>query len=184
MRHTDISVTASTRRSRTGARTSTGGTFENRIRFTVQMAASIRRVWPEDRPLSVRLSCTDWVEDGWTLEDTVGLARALKAEGVDIIDCSSGGNVLATIPLGAGYQVPFAETVRRNAGIATAAVGLITEPTHADEIVRNGRADMVLLAREELRDPYWPIHAARALRQEQRVPAQYLRAFHGATATS
>ena len=103
--------------------------------------------------MSVRLSCTDWVGDGWTLEDTVGLARALKTEGVDIIDCSSGGNVLATIPVGAGYQVPFAETVRREAGIATAAVGLITEPTHADEIVRNGRADMVLLAREELRDP-------------------------------
>jgi 2,4-dienoyl-CoA reductase-like NADH-dependent reductase (Old Yellow Enzyme family) len=161
-----------------------GGTFENRIRFTVQMAASIRRVWPESRPLSVRLSCTDWVDDGWTLEDTVGLARALKAEGADIIDCSSGGNVLAKIPVGAGYQVPFAEVVRREAGIATAAVGLITEPTHADEIVRNGRADMVLLAREELRDPYWPIHAARVLRQEQRVPAQYLRAFHGATPAS
>ena len=109
------------------------------------------------------------------------LARALSSEGVDIIDCSSGGNVLATIPVGAGYQVPFAETVRRGAGLATAAVGLITEPSHADEIVRNGRADMVLLAREELRDPYWPIHAARVLRQEQRVPAQYLRAFHGAT---
>jgi 2,4-dienoyl-CoA reductase-like NADH-dependent reductase (Old Yellow Enzyme family) len=161
-----------------------GGTFANRIRFTVQMAASIRRVWPEDRPLSVRLSCTDWVAGGWTLEDTVGLARALKIEGVDIVDCSSGGNVLAPIPVGAGYQVPFAETVRREAAIATAAVGLITEPTHADEIVRNGRADMVLLAREELRDPYWPIHAARVLRQEQRVPAQYLRAFHGATVAS
>jgi 2,4-dienoyl-CoA reductase-like NADH-dependent reductase (Old Yellow Enzyme family) len=158
-----------------------GGTFENRIRFTVQMARSIRRAWPEDRPFSVRLSCTDWVEGGWTLEDTVALARALKAEGVDIVDCSSGGNVLALIPVGAGYQVPFAETVRRDADIATAAVGLITEPSHADEIVRNGRADLVLLAREELRDPYWPIHAARVLRQEQRVPAQYLRAFHGAT---
>ena len=145
------------------------------------MARTIRRVWPEERPFSVRLSCTDWVDGGWTLEDTVALARALSSEGVDIIDCSSGGNVLATIPVGAGYQVPFAETVRRGAGLATAAVGLITEPSHADEIVRNGRADMVLLAREELRDPYWPIHAARVLRQEQRVPAQYLRAFHGAT---
>jgi len=161
-----------------------GGTFENRIRFTIQMVRSIRRVWPEERPLSVRLSCTDWVEGGWALEDTVALARALRGEGVDIIDCSSGGNVLAPIPVGAGYQVPFAETVRRQAGVATAAVGLITEPAHADEIVRNGRADMVLLAREELRDPYWPIHAARALRQEQRVPAQYLRAFHGATRTT
>ncbi len=158
-----------------------GGTFQNRIRFTVEMARTIRRVWPEERPFSVRLSCTDWVDGGWTLEDTVALARALSSEGVDIIDCSSGGNVLATIPVGAGYQVPFAETVRRGAGLATAAVGIITEPSHADEIVRNGRADMVLLAREELRDPYWPIHAARVLRQEQRVPAQYLRAFHGAT---
>ena len=165
-------------------KTSTGGTFENRIRFTVQMAASIRRVWPEDRPLSVRLSCTDWVGDGWTLEDAVGLARALKTEGVDIIDCSSGGNVLATIPVGAGYQVPFAETVRRGAASPPRRLASITEPTHADEIVRNGRADMVLLAREELRDPYWPIHAARVLRQEQRVPAQYLRAFHGATVAS
>jgi 2,4-dienoyl-CoA reductase-like NADH-dependent reductase (Old Yellow Enzyme family) len=160
-----------------------GGTFANRIRFTLEMARSIRRVWPEDRPLSVRLSCTDWIPGGWMLEDTVALARALKGEGVDIIDCSSGGNALATIPVGAGYQVPFAEALRREAGVATAAVGVITEPTHADEIVRNSRADMVLLAREELRDPYWPIHAARILRQEQCVPAQYLRAFHGATAT-
>ena len=158
-----------------------GGTFGNRTRFTLQMARSIRRIWPDDRPFSVRLSCTDWVDGGWTLEDSVALARALKAEGVDIVDCSSGGNVLAAIPLGAGYQVPFAETVRREADVATAAVGLITEPTHADEIVRNGRANIVLLAREELHDPYWPIHAARVLRQEQRVPAQYLRAFHGAT---
>ena len=118
--------------------------------------ASIRRVWPEDRPFSVRLTCTDWVDGGWTLEDTVDLARALKREGVDLIDCSSGGNVLADIPTGPGYQVPFAETVRRGAGIGTAAVGLITEPTHADEIVRNGRADLILLAREELRDPSGP----------------------------
>jgi 2,4-dienoyl-CoA reductase-like NADH-dependent reductase (Old Yellow Enzyme family) len=160
-----------------------GGTFANRIRFTLEMARSIRRVWPEDRPLSARLTCTDWVDGGWTLEDTVGLARALKSEGVDLIDCSSGGNVLADIPMGAGYQVPFAETVRRAAGVATAAVGLITEPTHADEIVRNGRADLILLAREELRDPYWPVHAARALGREPRVPAQYLRGFPGAVRT-
>jgi 2,4-dienoyl-CoA reductase-like NADH-dependent reductase (Old Yellow Enzyme family) len=157
-----------------------GGSFENRIRFTLQMARSIRRAWPDDRPFSVRLSCTDWIEGGWTLEDTVALARKLVAEGVDLVDCSSGGNVLAAIPVGAGYQVPFAEIVRREARVATAAVGLITEPTHADDIIRNGRADLVLLAREELRDPYWPIHATRALRQEQRVPAQYLRAYPGA----
>src|SRR3954447_8001812 len=96
-----------------------GGTFENRIRFTIQMVRSIRRVWPQERPLSVRLSCTDWVEGGWALEDTVALARALRGEGVDIIDCSSGGNVLAPIPLGPGYQVPFAESIRTEAGIAT-----------------------------------------------------------------
>jgi 2,4-dienoyl-CoA reductase-like NADH-dependent reductase (Old Yellow Enzyme family) len=110
----------------------------------------------------------------------VALARRLKAEEVDLVDCSSGGNVAAArIPVGAGYQVPFAETVRRGAGIATAAVGLITAPAHADEIVRNGRADIVLLAREMLRDPYWPLHAARALRHDDRAPAppQYLRAF-------
>jgi 2,4-dienoyl-CoA reductase-like NADH-dependent reductase (Old Yellow Enzyme family) len=156
-----------------------GGTFQNRIRFTLDMARAVRRVWPEDRPFSVRLSCTDWTESGWTLEDTVSLAATLKTEGVDLIDCSSGGNVIQTIPIGTGYQVPFAEAVRRQAGIHTAAVGLISDPTHADEIVRNGRADLVLLAREELRDPYWPIHAARVLRHEQRVPAQYLRGFHG-----
>lgn len=160
-----------------------GGTFANRIRLTLEMARSIRRVWPEDRPFSVRLTCTDWVDGGWTLEDTVDLARALKREGVDLVDCSSGGNVLTEIPIGPGYQVPFAEAVRRGAGIGTAAVGLITEPTHADEIIRNGRADLVLLAREELRDPYWPVHAAKALGREQRVPPQYLRGFPGAVGT-
>ena len=160
------------RRRGTAARSRTGSASP------CEMARSIRRVWPEDRPFSVRLSCTDWVDGGWTLEDTVALARALKARRAST---SSTAAPAATCSRpsrsGAGYQVPFAETVRRGAGIATAAVGLITEPTHADEIVRNGRADMVLLAREELRDPYWPIHAARVLRQEQRVPAQYLRAL-------
>jgi 2,4-dienoyl-CoA reductase-like NADH-dependent reductase (Old Yellow Enzyme family) len=155
-----------------------GGSFENRIRFTVEAARAIRRAWPDRMPLSARLSCTDWTDEGWTPDDTVALARRLAGEGVDLVDCSSGGNdPRPRIPLGPGYQVPFAERVRRDAGIPTAAVGLITEPTHADEIIRTGRADMVMLARAELRDPYWPIHAAAALRRPVHVPAQYLRAF-------
>jgi 2,4-dienoyl-CoA reductase-like NADH-dependent reductase (Old Yellow Enzyme family) len=159
-----------------------GGAFDARTRFTVETVAAIRRVWPERLPLAVRLSSTDWVDDGWTVEDTVALARRLAREGVDLVDCSSGGNVAsARIPTGPGYQVPFAERVRRDAGILTATVGLISAATHADAIVRNGQADLVLLAREELRDPYWPLRAAQLLRQDVQVPAQYLRAWHGAS---
>lgn len=159
-----------------------GGCFENRIRFATEVVQAVRREWPESLPLSIRLSCTDWVEGGWTVEDTIALARVLAQEGVDLVDCSSGGNdPRPRIPLGPGYQVPFAERVRRESGVPTAAVGLITEPAHADEIVRNGRADLVLLARAELRDPYWPIHAAIALGRTPAVPAQYLRGFKGAT---
>jgi len=157
-----------------------GGGFENRIRFAVETTRAVRAVWPERKPLTVRFSCTDWVEGGWTLEETVDLSRRLKGEGVDLIDCSTGGAVPhARIPVGAGYQVPFAETVRREAGIATAAVGMITAPAQADEIIRNERADLVLLARASLRDPYWPLHAARELGQEDKVtpPVQYARAF-------
>lgn len=157
-----------------------GGDFEGRIRFTLEVTRAVRAVWPERKPLSVRLSCTDWTEGGWTLEESVELSRRLKAEGVDLIDCSTGGNVPhARIPAGAGYQVPFAETVRREAGIATAAVGMITAPAQADEIVRNERADLVLLARASLRDPYWPLHAARELGQADKAapPVQYARAF-------
>ncbi len=157
-----------------------GGSFENRIRFILETTRGMRAVWPEDKPFTVRLSCTDWVEGGWTLDETVELARRLKAEGVDLIDCSSGGNsTQQQIPNGGytGYQVPFAETVRRDADIPTAAVGLISAPTHADEIVRNGRADVVLLARELLRNPYWALHAAHALKQPAPVPPQYLRGF-------
>ena len=160
-----------------------GGTFEGRTRFTLETARAIRGAWPDDKPLAVRLSCSDWTEGGWTVDDAVGLARALAREGVDLVDCSSGGNVAAArIPVGPGYQVPFAEHVRRDAGVLTATVGLISEPTHADAIVRSTQADVVLLAREELRDPYWPLRAAQALRHEVRVPAQYLRGWHGATA--
>jgi 2,4-dienoyl-CoA reductase-like NADH-dependent reductase (Old Yellow Enzyme family) len=155
-----------------------GGGFENRVRFVLAALRAVRAAWPEDRPLSVRLSCTDWAEGGWTLEESVDLARRLKDGGADLVDCSSGGLVPdAKVPLGAGYQVPLAEAVRRGAGVPTAAVGLITEPMQADEIVRNGRADLVLLAREELRSPYWPIHAAKILGQAERlaIPPQYWR---------
>jgi 2,4-dienoyl-CoA reductase-like NADH-dependent reductase (Old Yellow Enzyme family) len=125
----------------------------------------------------VRVSATDWIPGGWDIEQTVELARRLRARGVDLVDCSSGGNASgATIPLGPGYQVPFAERIRRDAGIATGAVGLITTATQANAIVSEGRADCVLLARELLRDPYWPIHAARQLGQTMDWPAQYLRA--------
>ncbi len=156
-----------------------GGSFENRIRFTVETTRAVRSVWPEEKPLLVRLSCTDWTPEGWTIDETVELARVLKGEGVDMIDCSSGGAAPGiTIPVGAGYQVPFAERVRHEADVATAAVGMITAPAQADEIVRNGRADLVLLGREMLRDPYWARHAARALGQVDHVasPPQYARA--------
>lgn len=155
-----------------------GGSFENRTRFLCETVQAVREVWPERYPLAVRLSCTDWVADGWLPQDSMELARQLKPEGVDIIDCSSGGNVPhARVPAGAGYQVPFAEAVRQGAQIATQAVGLITAPAQADEIIRNGRADMVLLGRELLRDPYWPCHAALALKAIPPVPPQYLRAY-------
>jgi 2,4-dienoyl-CoA reductase-like NADH-dependent reductase (Old Yellow Enzyme family) len=157
-----------------------GGSFENRTRFLLETTSAVRRAWPEALPLGVRLSCTDWVDGGWTLEDTVSLARRLKAEGVDLIDCSSGGAVPdAKIPIGPGYQVPFAEAVRREAGIATAAVGYITAPGQADEILQKGQADMVLLGRELLREPYWPLRAASELDKGERraIPSQYLRAF-------
>jgi len=157
-----------------------GGRFENRVRFTLEVVEALRAEWPDHLPMSVRLSCTDWVEGGWTLEESVRLGSLFRERGVDLVDCSSGGNVPnARIPVGPGYQVPFAEAVRRGAGIATAAVGLITEASQADEIVREGRADLVLLARASLRDPYWPIHAARKLGHSDAlpVPPQYQRGF-------
>ncbi len=157
-----------------------GGSFENRIRFTLETVAAMRAVWPEDKPLAVRLSCTDWVEGGWTLEESVALAQQLKPLGVDLIDCSSGGgSPLARIPAGPSYQVPLAEAVRRGADIPAAAVGLITQAMQADEIVRNGRADIVLVGRELLRNPYWPQRAALDLHKPSQapVPSQYLRAF-------
>ncbi len=155
-----------------------GGSFDNRIRFLLETTRKIRSVWPERLPLTARLSCTEWVAEGWTVDETIELACQLKEEGVDLIDCSSGGNLPhVSIPLGPGYQVPLAEAVRRGSGIATAAVGLITAPAHADEIIRNQRADLVLLGRELLRNPAWPQYAALALKQPAPVPPQYLRAF-------
>ncbi len=155
-----------------------GGSFDNRIRFLLEIVRAVRAVWPDDKPLTVRLSATDWIEGGWSIDQSVELARRLKTEGVDLVDCSSGGMApQQQVPVGAGYQVPLAEAVRHEAEIPTAAVGLITDPMQADEIVRNGRADLVLLAREFLRDPYWPLHAAQQLKQAAPVPPQYLRAF-------
>ncbi len=157
-----------------------GGSFENRIRFLIETTRAVRAVWPDRLPLTARLSCTDWTEGGWDIEQSVELSLRLKADGLDLIDCSSGGGVPhAKIPVGPGYQVPFAERIRREAGIATAAVGLITEARQAHDIIRTGQADVVLLARELLRDPYWPAHAARTLGQAAAVPPplQYARAW-------
>ncbi len=154
-----------------------GGSFDNRVRLLSEVSAAVRAAWPENRPLFVRVSSTDWVEGGWTITDTVELARRLRALGVDLIDCSSGGNSpKAQVFAAAGYQTAFAEQVRREAGIATGAVGLITSPVQADHIVRSGQADVVFLAREMLRDPYFPLRAARELGQTGAYPVQYLRA--------
>jgi 2,4-dienoyl-CoA reductase-like NADH-dependent reductase (Old Yellow Enzyme family) len=154
-----------------------GGSFDNRIRIVLDTVAAVRSQWPDTLPLFMRVSATDWVDGGWTPDETVELARRVAALGVDVVDCSSGGNVPdATIPVGPGYQVPFAERVRREAGVASAAVGVITDPAQANAIVRDGRADIVLLAREELRDPYWPLRAARDLGVEVDWPVQYDRA--------
>ncbi len=154
-----------------------GGSLENRMRLVRQAAAAVRAVWPERLPLFARISATDWVEGGWDIEQSVELARALKAEGVDVIDCSSGGNVSkAEIPFGPGYQTAFAERIRREAGIPTGSVGLITSAQQADHVLRTGQADLVILARQLLRDPYWPLRAAAELKAQAPWPNQYLRA--------
>jgi 2,4-dienoyl-CoA reductase-like NADH-dependent reductase (Old Yellow Enzyme family) len=157
-----------------------GGSFENRIRLLVDTTRAVRQVWPEKLPLAVRISAIDWMPGGWNIEQSITLAKILKTEGVDLMDCSSGGIVPnAKITVVPGYQVPFAERIRQGAGISTAAVGYITEPQQADDIVRQGRADIVLLARQFLRDPYWPAHAARTLGQKNKLPppSQYARAW-------
>jgi len=154
-----------------------GGSFENRVRLLREVVSAVRSVWPESHPLLVRLSVTDWREDGWTTEDSVALARLLAGDGVDLIDCSSGGVVSGVrISIGPGYQVTLAQRVRREGGIPTGAVGLITSPEQADTIVRSGQADVVFLARALLRDPHWPLGAARALRHPVAWPPQYERA--------
>ena len=156
-----------------------GGSFENRIRFTVETLERMRGVWPESLPLAVRLSCSDWVDGGWTPEESIELARKLKEAGADLIDCSSGFGSPdhKNYPFGPGWQVHFSEAIRREVGIATAAVGLITEPSQANDIIAAGKADIVLLARQMLKDPYWPQHAAKALNHDLKsiVPAPYLR---------
>jgi len=155
-----------------------GGSFENRTRLLCDVTQEIRKVWPEKYPLFVRISATDWMEGGWTVDDSVALSKKLGSLGVDLIDCSSGGNVPdAKIPVGPGYQLPFAARIRAETGIRTGAVGMITSPEQADQVVRMGEADMVLMAREFLRDPYWPLHAAGELKQNVAPPAQYGRAF-------
>ena len=154
-----------------------GGSFDNRTRLAREVVAAVRRVWPENLPLFVRISATDWAEGGWDLEQSVELAKQLGALGVDLVDCSSGGQIAgARMPVGPGYQVPFAQAIRQRAGILTGAVGLITSPEQAEAIVRDGKADLVLMAREFLRNPYWPLDAARAARYPLAWPAQYLRA--------
>jgi 2,4-dienoyl-CoA reductase-like NADH-dependent reductase (Old Yellow Enzyme family) len=166
-----------------------GGSFENRIRFLMETLEIIREVWPDSLPLIVRLSATDWLEFdgdsheegfGWTVDDTVRLGNILRDAGIDLLDVSSGGNqAKATIPVGPGYQTEFAERVRRECMIPTAAVGMITSPEQADHIIRSGQADIVLLARELLRNPYWPLEAAQKLKHDISWPVQYVRAAGG-----
>jgi len=154
-----------------------GGSFENRTRLLREVVAAVRSAWPERAAVFVRLSATDWVEGGWDVEQAVELARGLRELGVDLVDCSSGGIVPhAAIPAGPGYQAPFAARIRREAGVMTAAVGMITSPVQAEQIVGTGQADAVMIARELLRDPYWPLRAARELGQQVSWPVQYLRA--------
>jgi 2,4-dienoyl-CoA reductase-like NADH-dependent reductase (Old Yellow Enzyme family) len=154
-----------------------GGSFENRTRLLREVVTAVRRVWPEKFPLFVRISATDWVPGGWDIDQSVALAELLGPLGVDLIDCSSGGIVPgAQIPLGPGYQVPFAYTIRQQTGILTGAVGMITSAAQADAILGEGKADVVILAREFLRNPYWPLSVARELGFPVSWPVQYLRA--------
>lgn len=154
-----------------------GGSFENRTRLALDVVRAVRNAWPENLPLFLRISATDWEEGGWDPAQSVGLARQVKALGVDLVDCSSGGNLLnAQIPAGPGFQTPFAERIRREASILTGTVGFITGPEQADHTIRSGQADVVLLAREMLRDPHWPLRAAREMGYPATWPVQYLRA--------
>ena len=154
-----------------------GGSFDNRARLCLEIADAVRRAWRDDLPVFVRISATDWVDGGWDADQSVELARRLRDRGADLIDCSSGGAVTgAQIPVGPGYQVPFAQRIRHEAGIATGAVGMITTAAHADAIVASGQADCVLMARQFLRDPYFAAHAAQELGTPFTWPRQYMRA--------
>ncbi|MGE5086912.1 MAG: NADH:flavin oxidoreductase/NADH oxidase [Bacillota bacterium] len=154
-----------------------GGSFENRIRFPLEVVEAVRKVLPDNLPLMVRISATEWKEGTWDIEQSIRFAEVLKKHGVDLIDCSTGGNIPGVkIPLTPGYQVPYAEQIRKATGIKTGAVGLITDPDKAEEILQHGQADAIFLARELLRDPYWPLHAAKKLGVEVPWPPQYERA--------
>lgn len=154
-----------------------GGAFENRIRLLLEVVASVQRFWPVDLPLFVRLSSSEWTAGGWDLEQSVRLSKVLEEKGVDLIDASSGGNVAnAEIPVGPSYQVPFASAIKKQVGILTGAVGMITQAVQAETILVNGDADLIFLARELLRDPYWPLKAAKELREDLKWPDQYRRA--------
>lgn len=154
-----------------------GGSLSHRCRFAVEIAERVRQVMPEDVPLFARISSSDWIDGGWNIEDSVYLSHRLKEAGVDLIDCSSGGNApKATIPTGPGYQIPFSERIKMEVGILTGGIGFITSPEQADHIIRTGQADIVLLAREILRNPYWPINAAKVLKEDIEWPKQYERA--------
>lgn len=157
-----------------------GGSLDNRVRFCLEVARAVRAVWPQDKPVFYRVSASDWAPGGWDVAQSVELARRLKEAGVDLIDCSSGGNVAdAKMALGPGYQVPFAEAIRRQAGIPVSAVGLVTDAVQAEQIVALGQADAVCLARAMLRDPYWPRHAAKELKVDMPWPDQYKRSDVG-----
>jgi 2,4-dienoyl-CoA reductase-like NADH-dependent reductase (Old Yellow Enzyme family) len=161
-----------------------GGSFENRTRLVLQVVDAVRAEWPAHLPIFVRISATDWADGGWNIDQSVELAHLLRDHGVDLVDCSSGGMIPnVQIPVGPGYQVEFAARIRREANVATAAVGMITNPDQANSIVADGEADLVFMARELLRDPYWPLHAATALGEPASWPAQYLRAAPHRAAT-
>ena len=154
-----------------------GGSFENRIRFILEITEVVRQVWTEEKPLFIRISATDWVDGGWTVEESVALSGILKTKGVDLVDCSSGGNSPGQkIPVGPMYQTPFAERIKKESGIMTGAVGLITTAQQAEDIIANGQADLILLARQVLREPYFPFHAAHDLGVDIPWPPQYDRA--------
>ena len=151
--------------------------LENRCRLAIEITRNVRNIIPKEMPLLVRISSTDWAENGWDINQSVKLAEWLKDSGVDLIDCSSGGNIAkVSIPIGPGYQIPFSEEIKKKVNILTGGVGLITSPEQAENIIRTGQADLVILAREMLRNPYWPLYASEKLKADIEWPKQYLRA--------